>query len=271
MLEVLLDKREVLLAMAYYLIKYWGLWGDFPGCETLEQFCIEHLGLGQRSFERYARRGLDHFQYPMVRKEMENGLTGDRADFVLDRVYCSSDDHVREWIELVRRLGRTEMGRAGRGERDVDLRKGYAPALAMAEQVEAIVQVAKEHGMGAAADRATETGAAESTGTGADESTGTGGDAARIAQHILAQGATGHIKIALRDDINRRFPVPQPAYMMVRPKLLAAADYVLSSVTAAMLRISGSESLATSTSASTSAVIRSGVGRSRRAVTARSR
>jgi hypothetical protein len=237
-LEALLDMREVLLAMGYYLIKYWALWGDFPGCENLEQFCIAHLGLGQRSFERYARRGLDHFQYPLVREEMEKGLTGDRADFVLDRVYCSSDEHVREWIELVRRLGRTEMGRAARDDRDVDLRKEYAPALAMAKEVEAIVKVAKEQGMGAAADRATQTGGDsaagpggdESTGPGGDESTGTGGDAARIAQHVLAQGATGHIKVALRDDINRRFPIPQPDYMMVKPKLLAAADYVLATV-----------------------------------------
>ena len=243
-LEWLLDKREVLLAMGYYLIKYWALWTEFPECENLEQFCIAHLGLGQRSFERYARRGLDHFQYPLVREAMEKGLTGDRADFVLDRVYCSSDEHVREWIELVRRLGRTEMGRAARGDRDVDLRKEYAPALAMAKEVEAIVKVAKEQGMGAAADRATQTGGDseaaddeptgtggdEPTGTGGDESTEIGGDAARIARHVLAQGATGDIKIAIRDDINRRFPLPAPDYMMVRPKLLAAVDYVLATV-----------------------------------------
>jgi hypothetical protein len=237
-LEALLDKRDVLLGMAYYLIEYWALWGDFPGCDTLEQFCIEQLGLGQRSFERYARRGLDHFQYPLVREEMEKGLTGDRADFVLDRAAGSPENHVRQWIDLVRRLGRTEMGRAARGDRDVDLRKEYAPALAMAKEVEGIVKVAKEQGMGAAADRATQTGGEsaegsegdESTGTGGDESTGTGGDAARIAQHILAQGATGDIKIAIRDDANRRFPFPDPEYLMVRPKLLAAADYVLATV-----------------------------------------
>ncbi len=84
-LEALLDQRDVLLGMAYYLIEYHALWTSFPDCENLEQFCIQYLGLGQRSFQRYAQRGLDHFQYPLVREEMDKGLTGDRADFVLDR------------------------------------------------------------------------------------------------------------------------------------------------------------------------------------------
>ena len=119
---------------------------------------------------------------------------------------------MREWIELVRRLGRMELSHAG--ERDVNLREEYAPALEMARKVEAIVKVAKEQGMGAAADAATQTG----------------GDAARIARHVLAVGATGEIQIAIRDDMNRRFPFPGPDYIMVRPKLPAAADYVLETV-----------------------------------------
>ena len=210
-LEALLDKRDALLAMAYYLMQYHVLWTAFPGCENLEQFCIEHLGLGQRSFQRYAQRGLDHFQYPLVREEIDNGLSGDRADFVLDRA-AGSDSALREWIELVRRLGRTELRRAG--ERDVNLKEEYAPALEMARDVEAIVKVAKERGMGAAADKATETG----------------GDAARIAQHVLARGALGDIQVAIRDDMNRRFPFPEPDYIMVPPKLSAAADYMLETV-----------------------------------------
>jgi hypothetical protein len=249
--EALLDKRDVLLGMAYYLIQYHALWASFPDCENLEQFCIERVGLSQRSLERYASRGLDHFQFPLVREEMAKGLTGDRANFIFDRTPWT-DREVREWIELVRRLGRTELSRAG--ERDVDLRKEYAPALEMARKVEAIVKVAREQGMGAAADKATGTGGDEATGTGGDEATGTGGDEAtgtggdeatgtggdeatgtggdaeRIARHILAVGATGEIQVALRDDINRRFPFPEPDFIMVRPKLLAAADYVLATV-----------------------------------------
>lgn len=146
------------------------------------------------------------------------------------------DPHVRAWIELVRRLGR-DGTRTGPRRRSAE---EYAPALAMAREVEAIVNVAQGQGMGAAADRATETGGDEAGGdegtriggdeAGGDDATGIGGVAARIAQHVLAQGATGNIMVAIRDDINRRFPFPEPDYIMVRPELSAAADYVLATV-----------------------------------------
>ena len=64
----------------------------------------------------------------------------------------------------------------------------------------------------------------------ADKATETGGDAARIAQHFMARGALGDIQVAIRDDINRRFPFPEPDYIMVPPKLSAAADYMLDTV-----------------------------------------
>ncbi len=84
-LEALLDKRDALLAMAYYLMQYHVLWTAFTGCEHLEQFCIEHLGLGQRSFQRYAQRGLDHFENPLVRKEMDK-----RAQRAIAPTSCST-------------------------------------------------------------------------------------------------------------------------------------------------------------------------------------
>ena len=122
-LEALLDKRDALLAMAYYFMQYHVLWTAFPDCENLEQFCIEHLGLGQRSFQRYAQRGLDHFSTRSCGRRSTTGSAG------IGPTSCST---ARPGATLrsangsssCRRLGRTELHA---GERDVDPREEYAP------------------------------------------------------------------------------------------------------------------------------------------------
>jgi hypothetical protein len=209
-LNVLLDQREMLLAQAYFLIKFHALWTSVEGCESLTDLCVRFLHLSQQTFQRYARRGLDVFQNPEVVDEVNSGRIGlDKASLAMDR---ARDGAIAPWLELVRRLGRVELAHAQ--ERHAALLLEYKPAVEMAKDVESIVQKAKEGGMGAAADQASTIG----------------GPASRIAEHLLAVGATGEIQVAVRDDANRRSPPPEPEFIFAPPNLLAAADYLLAQV-----------------------------------------
>jgi hypothetical protein len=197
------DLRQALLGMAYFLIKFHYLWTNLPECDSLEELCVVHLAISQRTLQRYARVGLALFQRPRLRKEVEEGrLTLDRAMFVADHA-GGTEAALDKWVELVRRLGRAEMQLAQ--ERDEDHLKEYGPALAMAREVEALVRQEKE-----------------------PEATRIGATAASIADHLRAVGATGPILVAVRDDRNRK--TREPASIFVPPKLLAAADYVLETV-----------------------------------------
>jgi hypothetical protein len=197
----LLDQRRVLLGMAYHLVRDQSLWRFVPECNSVEELCRVHLGIAQRTFQDYARNGRILFKSPRLRKEIAEGLTFDRAMFAGERS-GGSELTLDSWLELVRRLGRAELHRVE--ERDVDVRKEYGPALALARAVESIVR------------------------RGSVEAREIGGTAARIAEHLLAVGATGPIQVALRDNQHRRSR--EPAYIFAPPKLLAAADYVLETV-----------------------------------------
>jgi hypothetical protein len=210
-LNTLLDWREVLLGQAYFLIKFHALWTSVEGCNSLAQLCISYLEICQSTLQRYARQGLQAFQYPDVREAIRAGrLPLDKATFAIDR--AGGDRGLEGWLELVRRLGRVELAHADKTRQQplVD----YRPALDMARDVESIVATARDAGMGAAAEEAARIG----------------GSAARIAQHLLAVGGTGPIEVAVRDDANRKSPPPPPAFVFGHPKLLLAADYLLEQV-----------------------------------------
>jgi hypothetical protein len=199
----LLEQRKALLGMAYHLIKHHDLWRSIPECDSLEEFCVVHLEVSQRTLQRHARVGLHLFQRPELRTEFEEGeLTLDRAVFVAERAGSRQAD-LEGWIDLVKRLGRVELQQAR--ERDGNQRDAYAPARAMAKAVEAVVRGAKE-----------------------PVATEISGTAARIADHLRAVGATGPIQIALRSDSHQRFR--EPDHIFAPPGLLAAADYVLATV-----------------------------------------
>jgi hypothetical protein len=210
-LKVFLDKRRALLGMAYYLIQYHALWSSVPGCNSLEELCVSYLKIGQQTLQRCAHDGLNLFFYPEVKRTIDEGrLSYDQAAFALD--HAGGPVSLGRWLELVRRLSRVELARAQ--DRDVDLLEEYRPALEMARDVESIVRKAKDGGMGAAADQAS----------------AIGGTAARIAEHLLAVGATGEIEVAIRDDANRKTSYPEPEYIFAPPRLLAACDYILAQI-----------------------------------------
>jgi hypothetical protein len=196
-----LQRRRVVLGLAYLLIRANDLWKEVPGCRSLEELCRVHLVVGQRSFQRYAREGLEFLRRPWLRREVEkNGLTIDRAMFAVGEA-GDSDLALRSWIELLRRLGGAEFERVR--ESDGDVRKEYGPALAMARAVETALHRGDEPG-----------------------ATAIGGTAARIADHLREVGATGPIQIALRDASRRSRP-REPDFILAPPRLLEAVDYVM--------------------------------------------
>jgi len=111
----------------------------------------------------------------------------------------------------VRRLGRAEMEHALEQQEAfvMRLRDEYAPAVRLARGVESTVKEVRAGG----------------------DTTEIGGTtpAARVAQHLLAMGATGKIQVALRDT-DRRPRRPEPESIFAERGLLAAADYLLSVV-----------------------------------------
>jgi hypothetical protein len=235
--------------MAYYLIKYHALWTNFPEVlDNLEQFASRTSVSGSGASNGSRGGDSSTSSTPGARGDGE-GADRRIAPTSFSTGAAGTDDGVRAWIELVRRIGRTEMNRAG--DRDVDLRKEYAPALEMAKQVEEIVKGREGARHGAAPPtNATETGGARRPMMRpAKQATSRQQLAVRRRQEPAVRrrqepapwrrgslsmcsrmGATGSIKVALRDDINRRFPFPEPQYMMVRPRLVAAAEYVLRTV-----------------------------------------
>lgn len=204
-LQALLAGRTVLLGMAYQLIQVHELW-KFGGWESLKQFCSGHLEIEQWTFQRYARDGSHHFMWPAVRAEVEAGLTMDRARFATDKVW-GKPEALEPWLDLARRMGRTELGRAKQLE-DLAL-DAYRPAVEMAAEVERRL------------------------------TTGIVGDlnetANRIAMHVVAAREdvteiVGGIRVALREGIAPLPPRPTPASMVVVRGAFKAYEWLLATV-----------------------------------------
>jgi len=213
-MEALLDHRQVLLGIAYLLIRDLGLWTCVPGCKSLDELCLVHLRVGQRSFQRYAHEGVAHLSNPRLRREISTGrLTIDRAMFAVDRA-GGMERALQSWLALVRRLGRAEMEHARDDERrhDVRLRDVYAPGLIMARVVDAKIHRAVEDDM-----------------KGNDEASAFGATVEKVTEHLLEKGATGRLRVAVRDDAHRP-PRPEPDFVHAQRGLLAAADYLLATV-----------------------------------------
>ncbi len=123
-LDTFVEKRRVLLAMACYLIRYHALWSSVPGCKGLEDLCLDHLEMGERTFHRYATAGLDYFWHPEVKAEVDAGrLTTEQGWFAID--HADAEYSLEQWLELVRRLSRVELTRAqGTGARSAAKRTG---------------------------------------------------------------------------------------------------------------------------------------------------
>ncbi|MGH7340840.1 MAG: HNH endonuclease, partial [Candidatus Rokuibacteriota bacterium] len=175
-------------------------------------------------FQRYAHDGFALLSHPRLQKEISAGrLTFDRAMFAVDHASGIART-LQSWLALVRRLGRTEMERAWRQERDHDvrLREVYAPLLVMAREVEA--KLDQESIL-----RNTEATAIGGTG-GEAEASAFDTTAERIAAHLRTKGVTGKLQVALRDDADRRSGRTEPDSIRVRRGLLAAADYLLTTV-----------------------------------------
>jgi len=227
-MDVALDLRRMLLGRAYWYIRYHALWTEIPGCLSLEECCVVHLEIGQRSFQRYAHEGLTHEWYPQLRKEITAGrLTTDRAMFAVDNA-GGNESEIAWWLRLVRRLSRTEMAHAQKRkeECEVRLRDEYAPVLEMARRVEALMRNMRRNGSSEATAIGGSIEAAEAAAIG-----GTAEVAARLAAHFVAKGAKGQLKVALRDDADRRSPPKEPPRYIFAPRgLLAAADYLLAVV-----------------------------------------
>jgi hypothetical protein len=203
-MEVLLQRRRVLLGLAYDLVRIHQLWAGVPGCRSLEELCRVRLRIGQRTFQRYAREARMLARHPELMQEvLGGGITLDRAMFALER---SGDSALarESWLELVRRLGRVELDHAS--DREGDLRKAYAPVLSMAQAVESLLQ--KNGG----------------------EASGTGSTAERIAKHLRNVGATGPILVSLREGVHARSPERPPKHQFASPELLAASMYTLGAV-----------------------------------------
>jgi hypothetical protein len=208
--RVVLERRRMLLGLAYVRIRDEALWKSVPGCESLEDLCRQ-LGIGQRTWQRHAREALQFVRRPSLRKEVEEGgLTVDQVMFVSEHA-DDTDESVQWWRDLAHRLGGAEFLHAQ--ERHGDFAAQYGPALDMAREVE--------------------TARSRKTGTDAqsrDPAPEIGAVAERIAGHLLAMEATGGIGVALRDDKNRRSGGREPTSIFVPPELLAAARYVLAVV-----------------------------------------
>ncbi len=225
--RLLLEVRRVTLGKAYCRIRDECMWTSIPGCKSLAECCLVHLGIAQRTFQRYAKEGRCHFACPRAESGIAAGtLTGDQAMFAMTR---SSERTVEDWLDFAHRLGRAEIERAEEWERErhVRLREAFAPALDVARAVDGIVRDVVANGIGDQLDKATPIGG---PGVAADEATRIGGTAKDIALHVLTVGATGPIQVALRDDRKRRSPAREPQRILAPKRLLAAAEYLLSEV-----------------------------------------
>ncbi len=177
-----IERRRMLLGMAYSHIQEHELWRAGTHYSSLAQFCADRLDLDQRTLQRYAREGRSLIGEPEARRAIETGMTVDRALFAVERAWLGPS--IDSWLDLAGRLDRVEMKRAEELEGRVDA--AYVPAVGMAKQVEVIVASETATGIGA---------------TSIEE----GGEAAAIAEHVLAtRGATpiGTIRVALRGDPN---------------------------------------------------------------------
>ena len=233
--ERLREQRRGVLGMAYFLVRDRALWTSVPGCRSLKALCLEYLGISQRTFQRYAREGRHLVQSPELKKEVEEGrLTLDRAVVVADHA-GSSDEALRQWIDLVKRLGRAELQHAQQADAD-RARDRYAPCLDMAREVESIAREAQGPTTAASGDDSPFRGATPHDPIegaraliAATNASRIGGAAGRIASHLLAAQAQGPLQVARRGDTDRRH-ARQPDHLFVRPDLLPAADYLLSVV-----------------------------------------
>jgi hypothetical protein len=134
--------RSMLLGMAFSLIRAHRFWKEVGG-NSLEAFAVVHLGRSLRTFQRYAKLGMELSMWPEVRRAVEAGLSLDRADFV---VQFGGQQAIEDWLGLARRLGRAELERASTSGQGA--LAAYAPAVRKAEELEratgngAVVQVA---------------------------------------------------------------------------------------------------------------------------------
>jgi hypothetical protein len=218
-LESLMDKRRVLLAIAYDHILELELWRGTA--RSLEDLCLNHLDIGQRTFQRYAKEGRCHRWYPEARKQIEEGrLSADRGAAAFERAGrgegasfrgAATREEMKGWLELVRRLGRTELERAF-AVGAPDPVRAYASTVEIARRVEEALRD------GPPTEASRITGAVE-----------------RIAEHLRREGfhseslPVGGIQVALRGDTNRR-RTPERKSILVPEHLLAAADYLLDTV-----------------------------------------
>jgi hypothetical protein len=222
--DALLEIRRLLLGLAYVSIKDHELW-KIVGCKSLPELC-RRFDIDQRTFERYAQEGRNHFLWPEARKAVEAGLSIDRSTFATNRAV---GDSIQFWLDLAKRLCRAELARAVELENEYgcDLLEEYAPALERARSDEAAAR-ANEGGA-----RANDGGArANEAGGRANARTARAEARARAREESGAGESTriGTVLVALRDDKNRKSKRPAPAYAMVRPELLEASIWLVATV-----------------------------------------
>jgi 5-methylcytosine-specific restriction endonuclease McrA len=207
-----IEQRKIFLGAGYARIKEDKLWRR-THFRSLEQFCVEGLGLDQRTLERYADEARTVLGSPEARKAIENGLDVDRALFAVERAW--GGESIDAWLDLVRRMDCPEMERARELQERID--HAYARQVEMAKQVESIIATAKSTGIGAAADEAARVG----------------GDAAATAEHLLLTRdptRIGTVRVALRDSVYRGPSAPPSAALLIPPKLLPAARWFVETV-----------------------------------------
>ena len=227
-IDVLLEGRRLLLGLAYVSIKDHELWKRV-GCASLAEMC-RRLDLDQRTFERYAKEGRNHFFWPEARKAVEAGLSIDRSVFATNRAVGNS---IHQWLDLAKRLCRAELARAVEldGEHDCNLLDEYAPAIAKARSDESAARMTEaaaraNNALANANETATNETAANERAqakTGTSRSTDAEDDQAESTR-------IGTVLVALRDDKNRKSTRPAPSCALVRPELLAASIWLLATV-----------------------------------------